>query len=303
MPSGGSELLALDPPVPDLLYGSLVTLLYCAPAPLRSLECLTRWRMDEPAIHALDESGYGLQMPERLLVEAYIHRADISHMPGWETGRDSEPDYMDLNLHAMRAQEIDRGASDDSIFGGVSGVGDTGDMARVVVCQIDESAPLNPRGLLVAYEEHGHVLPVASDFDAFLIGSKGLVYPPTDSEQLPYLSSLLRHIESILCKPGTKPWSQRWLEVIKHWLSGPDLNGRRLAGSLGGKRADLPYGFGDAMSKSIIEHSVRNSTQRRNGAVRHAAESFNYYWPQARHRKPNAVPPHLLRCRDAPMRT
>ena len=47
-------------------------------------------------------------------------------------------------------------------------------MPRVVVYQIDEEAPLNPRGLLVAYEEHGHVLPVASDFDAFLIGAQSL---------------------------------------------------------------------------------------------------------------------------------
>ena len=42
---------------------------------------------------------------------------------------------------------------------------------------------MNPRGLLVAYEEHGHVLPVASDFDAFLIASKGLEYPEIAGDQ------------------------------------------------------------------------------------------------------------------------
>jgi hypothetical protein len=34
--------------------------------------------------------------------EACVVRQDISHQPGWETGRPSEPDYMELNLRSTR---------------------------------------------------------------------------------------------------------------------------------------------------------------------------------------------------------
>jgi hypothetical protein len=54
------------------------------------------------------ECGDGIEMPERLFVEAYIMRPDISHTPGWETGRPSEPDYMDLNLHSTRHHDDDQ---------------------------------------------------------------------------------------------------------------------------------------------------------------------------------------------------
>ena len=70
-------------------------------------------------------------MPERLLIEAYIIRQDLSHPPGWETGRPSEPDYMELNLRSTRHWGDD-------------------DQPRVVVYQLDEGKPLNARGLLVA---------------------------------------------------------------------------------------------------------------------------------------------------------
>lgn len=34
-----------------------------------------------------DDVGFGLELPERLLWEAYVMRQPISHRPGWETGR------------------------------------------------------------------------------------------------------------------------------------------------------------------------------------------------------------------------
>ena len=105
---------------------------------------------------------------------------------------------------------------------------------------------------------------------------------------MPYLQSLLKHIESILASPSTKSWTHRWLDVIKQGaadggskaaaggggagVTGPKgaMLGRRktLSGSFGGKRVDLPYGFGDGMSKTIVEHSVHNSVAHLNGAVR-----------------------------------
>ena len=90
--------------------------------------------------------------------------------------------------------------------------------------------------------------------------------------QVPFVKSLIKHIESILDTPSSQNWMHRWLDVIKRGLEGGGggvAKGRRktLAGSFGGERVDLPYGFGDNMSKSIIEHSVHNSVSHLNGAV------------------------------------
>ena len=171
---------------------------------------LQHWAMAGSAeIVDLDECGAGLELPERLFLEAVMHRADISHPPGWETGRPSEPDYMDLNLHATREP---------------AAVG----LPAVVVQQIDEAAPLNPRGLLIAYEEAGHVLPVASDFDSFLIGSRGIAYPPMPKEHLPFLHSLIRHIEAILAEPGTASWMKRWLMILKRQVRGASRESSRV---------------------------------------------------------------------------
>ena len=44
--------------------------------------------------------SYGLDVPEALLMEVYIYKADVSPVVGWETGRESEPAFLDMNLHA-----------------------------------------------------------------------------------------------------------------------------------------------------------------------------------------------------------
>ena len=36
--------------------------------------------------------------------------------------------------------------------------------------------PLSPQDLLIAYEENGKVSPVVSDFDCFLLGTRGVGY-------------------------------------------------------------------------------------------------------------------------------
>ena len=127
------------------------------------LHYATKWGMLDPTIYDLDEAGHGLLMPERLMWEASVMRRSIAHPPGFETGRPSMPDYMDLNLHATRYFDPEQ--------------------PRAVVYQLDVEAPLNPRSLLVAYEEE-QVLPVASDFDAFLFGSKGVEYPTVPRDQV-----------------------------------------------------------------------------------------------------------------------
>ena len=80
----------------------------------------------------------------------YIHRQDCSLVVGWETGRDSEPAFLDMNRHSLR----------------------DGVAPPVVLYQFDPKDPMNPLGLLMAYAEE-RVMPVVSDFDTFLVGSKG----------------------------------------------------------------------------------------------------------------------------------
>jgi hypothetical protein len=80
---------------------------------------------------------YGLDVPEFLFMDAYVRRADVRPMVGWETGRDSEPAFMNMNLHTLR------GTSSPT----------------VVLLQHDTLEAMTPRGLLVAYGAgHGREL-------------------------------------------------------------------------------------------------------------------------------------------------
>ena len=50
--------------------------------------------MDEPVIYLLDgctPQAFGIELPERLLWEAYVERGSISREGEWSTGRVSEP--------------------------------------------------------------------------------------------------------------------------------------------------------------------------------------------------------------------
>ena len=91
---------------------------------------LTKFVMDHPSIQDLDgcEGVWGLELPERLLWEAYVMRQDISHPPGWETGRGSEPDYMDMNMMSTRKVGFGRraraaGAAGAGLAAGAAGAG------------------------------------------------------------------------------------------------------------------------------------------------------------------------------------
>merc|ERR1712110_608530 len=99
------------------------------------------------------ESGhFGIDMPEVVMRETYIMRPDLSFLAGWETGRSSEPAFMNMNLHTLRE----------------------GAKPRVVLYQYDEDC-MNPHGLLIAYAEAA-VKPVVSDFDTFTVGSRNMPY-------------------------------------------------------------------------------------------------------------------------------
>merc|ERR1719316_351151 len=186
---------------------------------------------------------FGIDLPEPVLRETYLMLADLSPVMGWETGRRSEPAFMDMNLHAVR---------------------DVSE-PKVVLYQYDESDPMNPRGLLIAYAEK-LCKPVVSDFDTFLVASKGIEYAPLPNEQEALIMWGLDHTENILNSLDHNPWTSRWLDVLKK------ENER-------GFHPKFPkYGYGDATSYKYIADIVE--VCQGSGAVRHGAECFNFYFPQ-----------------------
>ena len=211
---------------------------------LRSMQCTCA----DPTITDIDEFAqdgiYGLDVPERLLWEAYVVRQDITLPAGCETGRASEPAFMDLNLHATR---------------------DRTHRPAVSIWQHDAHAPMNPLTLLMAHEER-HVRPVASDMDPFLMGSRGMqLQRPLPREQVELMRWTVEHIEAILGEPKAQGWNKRWLEVLRHG------NMHSVA---------VPeYGFGDPQSYEILAKVIEKVES--SGAVRHGAEAFNYLFPQA----------------------
>lgn len=194
--------------------------------------------------NSYNESGsYGLELPETLLQEAYIMRQDLSPVMGWETGRRSEPAFMDANLHAIRCKTE----------------------PRVVLYQYDETDALNPRGLLIAYAER-YVKPVVSDFDTFLIGSIGMHYEPLPMQQAKLVSWMLDHTANILRTQDHQAWMARWLRILK-------LEDAK------GFHPDVPrFGFGDPTSYRLIQDVVAETEAC--GAIRHGAECSNFYFPQ-----------------------
>ncbi|CAK9043335.1 unnamed protein product [Durusdinium trenchii] len=186
---------------------------------------------------------YGIEMPELLLREAYIMRPDITWQVGWETGRASEPAFMEMNLHAVRSKSL----------------------PKVVLYQYDNGNPMNPHGLLIAYAE-AMVKPVVSDFDTFTVGSRGMMYEPICEEQQALMMWSLQCTERILQSPDASSWNSRWLEVLEE----ADRNGFH---------PEIPeFGFGDPTSYRLTKEVIEATKMC--GAVRHGSECFNFYFPQ-----------------------
>ncbi|CAJ1447289.1 unnamed protein product [Effrenium voratum] len=211
---------------------------------------------DSPAPIVRDDefpAVYGLRMPETIMRKVYIDTADLQFQAGWETGRASEPAFMDMNLHALRKAKSD---------------------PKIVLYQYDATNELNPHGLLIAYaEEHEvagkkikSVKPVVSDFDTFTVGSRGVTYERLPEHQVDLMIWSLEQTRAILSQPGTKSWTSRWLEVLQK-------------ANQEGFHPTLPqYGFGDPTSYKLIEEVIKAT--HISGAVRHGAECFNFYFPQ-----------------------
>ena len=208
------------------------------------------WCMTDDRVGLVNQfapDAFGLDCPERLAWEAIVTRQSIVPEPEWRSGRPSEPAFMELNLHATREE------------------GEPGVRPKAVLWQHDARRPLNPCGLLLAYEEET-VKPVVSDIDGFLIGSKGMRFEPTSSEQVQMISWCIDNIESLLETPAAEPWTKRWLGVLKK------------AADKGFDPRVPPYGFGDPTTYAIFQSVVNKLFV--SGAVRHGAECSNYYFPQ-----------------------
>jgi len=205
-----------------------------------------RLRIEDESINMLDEYApdmYGLELPEVLLREVYIEQSDISPMVGWETGRPSIPQFMDMNLHAIRG----------------------GSSPKVCLYQFDQQDALNPLGLLLAYAEE-LVKPVVSDFDTFLIGSTNMEYDKVPPDQMELMKWCLDRCSEILGGGGSGDWTKQWLEMMEKQAAK-------------GFHPELPkFGFGDATSVKIITDVVKVTSPC--GAVRHGAECFNFTFPQ-----------------------
>ena len=215
------------------------------------------WEMHDPYINIIDDYSpkcFGLDLPKRLFWEGYVMRAkDISREPGsmYDTGRPSRPSFQDMNFASIK-NECEDG------------------MPRAVVWQYtdpylppneSDPDPMMPQTLLMAYEENGRVMPVVSDFDCFLLGTRGVrFHNPLPEEQVGLVHEMLNGVESILkdCKEGkTKNWTASWLDYLKqnkHHINMPK------------------YGFGDPKSYAIMKHAVMRLEEC--GAVRHGAGMY-----------------------------
>jgi len=229
-----------------------------------NIDMVNEWSMKNPTIALIDDyipKCYGLEIPKRLFWEAYVMRAkDITREPGsvYDTGRPSRASFQDMNFASIKNE-----CEEDS--------------PRCVVWQYTDPYlppnepdpdPMMSQTLLMAYEEHGRVMPVVSDFDCFLLGTRGVrFHTPLPEEQVELVQTMITDIEKILkdCKEGKSKanWTASWLDVMKHQK----------------KHVTMPkYGFGDPKSYAIMKYAAERLEEF--GAVRHAAECFNFYFPQ-----------------------
>jgi len=212
--------------------------------------------MKNPSIEELTEYEpvvYGLDVPERLFREVYVNRKDLTASDGWHTGRKSVPAFSNMNIQTTRKSMLDYRESN-------------GTTSRVVLYQVDKIDPLNPHALVMAYAESDGVKPVVSDFDAFLVGSKGMRFEPLTGNQADLICWSLDQTQEILSRPSTHPWSARWIHTLKTEADK-------------GFHPEIPeLGFGDPTTYKLFEDLVAATST--SGAVRHGAECFNFYFPQ-----------------------
>merc|ERR1712150_38764 len=217
------------------------------------------WEMSDTTIDLIDDhspSVYGILVHERLFWEGMVVRQDISREKGSEndTGRPSEPNFQDMNSLSLRKEP------------------ENGGPKTVILCYEgpteNNTNPMDPRNLVMAYEESNRVMPVVSDFDCFIVGTRGVRYEESMAEdQLAILKWCVNQIETVLDRGiQSKGWTSQWLDILK-------------SETLKGFHPNVPpLGFSDPKSNEIMKHAIHRL--RKEGAVRHGSECFNYYFPQ-----------------------
>ena len=124
-----------------------------------------------------------------------------------------------------------------------------GPKKRAVVYQFSEDDAMDPRTLLMAYEEYGKVKPVVSDFDCFLLGSRGVKYKnPIPPDQVKLVQWSVKNISELLdervASSSRAGWMESWFKVLKK-------------AALKGYYPKTPkYGNGDPKSYEIIKVAV-----------------------------------------------
>jgi hypothetical protein len=228
-----------------------------------------RCLMSDPKVYKIDDfvesqGIYGIDMNERLFWEGYVIPNDISRPKGskYETGRPSMPEFQQMNIETLREGEKRHPDECRPVLW-------HGDCGRIGEAAPEASNPLCPKGLLMAYQENMKVMPVVSDFDCFLLGTRGVRYhEPLGEQELSMLNHCVDEIEGILSTPREgSNWTTRWLEVkMKHMQDDSH------------KEEMPPFGYADPRSYKMMTGAVLRLKD--NGAVRHGPECFNYGFPQ-----------------------
>ena len=113
------------------------------------------------------------------------------------------------------------------------------------------------------------VLPVCSDFDSFLMGTRRVDFStPLPQDQVEVMRWMISSIETVLLNrhPEGASWTEQWISILRK-------------ATKAGFHPEIPrFGFGDARSYSIMEQATKSVSL--SGAVRHGGEAFNYYFPQ-----------------------
>jgi len=133
------------------------------------LETLHVTKIDDSS----SQGVYGLDIPEILFWKGYVTQSDITRLPcsKYDTGRRSMPEFQQMNIDTLRSwdeAESPHNEYDPRPVLWHAGCGGKGS---------EDCNPMCPQGLLMAYEEeNGKVTPVVSDFDCFLLGTRGVKY-------------------------------------------------------------------------------------------------------------------------------
>jgi len=172
--------------------------------------------VEDSQVHQWDDSGFGLDVPRRVFFDTYTNSQDITIKGSeYENGRPSDPDFQDMNFECTRRY--------------------SGSGPRAVLFQTCGEDALRPQSLVVAYEENGSVTPIASDFDCFTMGTRGVVFgSPLPTARVELVKWLVQSIENVLESPqNDKAWTSCWLQVLKD-------------SALKGFKPKMPmYGYGD----------------------------------------------------------